>query len=86
MTLLFVQHSPFSLSGPVVLLNTMSTNTLSLCSSLRVRDQVSHTYKTSDSIVVLCVSICGFLYRRRVVATIPRKAVNTIGLNVRGLS
>jgi hypothetical protein len=31
-----------SLFGPNILLNTLVSNTLSLCSSLKVRDQVSH--------------------------------------------
>jgi hypothetical protein len=34
-----------SLFGPNILLNTLFSNTLSLCSSLNVRDQVSHPYR-----------------------------------------
>src|SRR5215470_4552013 len=39
-------HSPVasSLLGPNILLSTLFWNTLSLCSSLSVRDQVSHPY------------------------------------------
>jgi hypothetical protein len=37
-----------SLFGPKILLRTLFSNTLSLCSSLSVRDQVSHPYKTTD--------------------------------------
>jgi hypothetical protein len=39
-------HSPVasSLLGPNILLSTLFSNTLSLCSSLSVRDQVSHPY------------------------------------------
>jgi hypothetical protein len=33
-----------SLFGPNILVNTLFSNTLSLCSSLNVRDQVSHPY------------------------------------------
>jgi hypothetical protein len=42
-------HSPVpsSLLGPNILLSTLFSNTLSLCSSLSVRDQVSHPYKQS---------------------------------------
>jgi hypothetical protein len=42
-------HSPVtsSLLGPNILLSTLFSNTLSLCSSLSVRDQVSHPYKTT---------------------------------------
>ena len=42
-------HSPVtpSLLGPNILLNTLFSNTLSLCSSLNVSDQVSHPYKTT---------------------------------------
>jgi hypothetical protein len=39
-------HSPVtsSLLGPNILLSTLFSNTLSLCSSLSVRDQISHPY------------------------------------------
>jgi hypothetical protein len=36
-----------SLFGPNILLNTLFSNTLSLCSSLNIRDQVRHPYKTT---------------------------------------
>jgi hypothetical protein len=36
-----------SLFGPNILLNTLFSNTLSLWSSLNVRDQVSHPYRTT---------------------------------------
>jgi hypothetical protein len=40
-------HSPVtsSLLGPYILLRTLFSNTISLCSSLIMRDQVSHPYK-----------------------------------------
>src|SRR5215469_580877 len=52
-------HSPdtSSLLGPNTLLNTLFSNTLSLCSSLNVSDQVSHPYKTTGKIIVLYVLI-----------------------------
>jgi hypothetical protein len=42
-------HSPVasSLLGPKILLSTLFSNTLSLCSSLSVTDQVSHPYETT---------------------------------------
>jgi hypothetical protein len=48
-------HSPVasSLLGPNILLSTLFSNTLSLCSSLSVRDQVPHPYKTSGKTTVL---------------------------------
>jgi hypothetical protein len=48
-------HSPVasSLLGPNILLSSLFSNTLSLCSSLSVRDQVSHPYKTRGKIIVL---------------------------------
>ena len=48
-------HSPVipSLLGPNILLNTLFSNTLSLCSSRNVSDQVSHPYKTTGKITVL---------------------------------
>ena len=50
-------HSPVtpSLLGPNILLNTLFSNTLSLCSSLNVRDEVSHPYKTTGKIIVLYI-------------------------------
>ena len=39
-----------SLLAPNILLNTLFSNTLSLCSSLIVSDQVSHRYKTTGKI------------------------------------
>jgi hypothetical protein len=42
---------------PYILLSTLFSNTLSLCSSLNVRDQVSHQYRTTDKIMVLYTSI-----------------------------
>jgi hypothetical protein len=44
-----VTSSPLS---PNILLRTLFSNTLSLCSSLSVRDQVSHPYKTTGRIMV----------------------------------
>ena len=45
-------HSPVtpSLLDPNILLNTLFSNTLSLCSSLNVSDQFSHPYKTTGKI------------------------------------
>jgi len=55
-------HSPVtsSLLGPNILLNTLFSNTLSLCSSLSVSDQVSHPHKTRK-IIVLYILIFIFL-------------------------
>jgi hypothetical protein len=46
-------HSPVtsSLFGPNILLSTLFSNTLSLCSSLNVRDQVSHPYRTTGKYI-----------------------------------
>jgi hypothetical protein len=49
-------HFPVTsaLFGPNILLNTLNTlfsNILSLCSSFKVRDQVSYSYKTTDKII-----------------------------------
>jgi hypothetical protein len=50
-------HSPItsSLLGQNILLRTLFSNTLSLCSSLNVTDQVSHPYKTTGRIMVLSI-------------------------------
>jgi hypothetical protein len=46
-----------SLLGPNILL---FSNTLNLCSSLSVRDQVSHPYKTTGKIIVSYILIFMF--------------------------
>jgi len=61
-----------SLLGPNILFNTLFSNTISLRSSLKVSDQVSHPYETTGKIKVVrefcwqvsatCTSCC---YRRR---------------------
>jgi len=55
-------HSPVtsSLLGPNILLNTLFSNTLGLCSSLNVSGQVSHPHKTTGKIIVLYVLIFNF--------------------------
>jgi hypothetical protein len=64
MKLLIMQFPPppvtSSLFGPNILLNTLFSNTLSLCSSLNVRDQVSHPYRRKDKIIVLYILIFVF--------------------------
>jgi hypothetical protein len=42
-----------SLFGPNIFLSTLFSNTLSLCSSLNVRDQVSHPYRTTTRLYKL---------------------------------
>src|SRR5215475_7947913 len=46
-----------SLLDPNTLLNSLFSNTLSLCSSLNVSDQVSHPYKTTGRIILLYILI-----------------------------
>jgi hypothetical protein len=60
-------HSPVtsSLLGPNNRLRTLFSNTLSLCSSLSVTDQVSHPYKTTGRIMVLYILTVTFLDSRR---------------------
>jgi hypothetical protein len=41
------------LFGPNILFNTRFSNTLSLCPSLNVREQVSHPYRTTGKIIAL---------------------------------
>jgi hypothetical protein len=55
-------HSPVTLSlfCPNILHSTLFSNTLRLCSSLNVRDQVSHPYRTTGKIIVLYILIFKF--------------------------
>ena len=52
-------HNPVTsfLLGPNIFLSTLFSNTLNLCFSLNVTDQVSHPYKTKDNIIVLYILI-----------------------------
>jgi hypothetical protein len=54
-----------SLIRPNSLLNTLFSNTLSLCSSHNVRDQVSHPYRTTGKITVVYILVFMFLDSRR---------------------
>jgi hypothetical protein len=45
------------LLGPNILLSTLCSNTLSLCSSLSVSNQVSHPHKTTNKIIFLYILI-----------------------------
>jgi hypothetical protein len=60
-------HCPVisSLLGPDILLSTLFSNTLSVCSSLNVTDQVSHPYKTTGRIMVLYILTFTFPDSRR---------------------
>jgi hypothetical protein len=54
-----------SLLGPNILLSTLFLNTLSLCSSLNVRAQVSHPYRTTGKIIVSYIPIFMFFDSRQ---------------------
>jgi hypothetical protein len=56
----FLHDPSTSLLGPNILLNTLFSNTLSLCSSLKMRDQVSQQYCTIGKIAVLYILIFRF--------------------------
>jgi hypothetical protein len=47
----------YSLFGPTILLSTLFSNTLSLYSSLNVRDHVSHPYRTTGKIIVYVLTV-----------------------------
>jgi hypothetical protein len=48
-----------------ILLSTLFSNTLSLCSFLNVRDQVSHPYRTTDKIIILYILTLKLFHSRR---------------------
>jgi hypothetical protein len=60
--MLFFIQFPFTLSlfSRNILLRTLSSNTLSLCSSLNVRHQVSHPHRTTSEIIVSYILISSF--------------------------
>jgi hypothetical protein len=52
-------------SGPNMLLSTLFSNTLSVCSSHNILDKVSHTYRTKGKILLSNILIFMFLNSRR---------------------
>jgi hypothetical protein len=69
MKLLIMQFLPISrdfisLRSRYILI-TLLSNTLSLCSSLNFRDQVSHSYRTTGKIILLYILILMLLDSKR---------------------
>jgi hypothetical protein len=60
-----MQFFSSSLFGPNILLSTLLSNTLSLCSSPNVTDHASHPYRTAGKTVVPYILIHTFLDSRR---------------------
>jgi hypothetical protein len=60
-------HSPVTsyLFGPNILLSTLLSKTLSLCTSLNVRDQVSHPYRNTGKIIIWNILIFMLFDSRR---------------------
>jgi hypothetical protein len=54
-----------SFFSPNILLSILFSNTLSLCYSLNVRDQVSHPHRTTGKVIVLYILNFTFLDSRR---------------------
>jgi hypothetical protein len=68
MKFIIMQFSPrsvFSLLGQNFLLNTLFSKTLSLLSSFKVRDQVSHPYNTTGKIKDFYILIFRFFDMKR---------------------
>jgi hypothetical protein len=64
----------------VIKYTTILSNSLSLYSSLNVRDQVLHPYKTTDKIIVLYMSITG-KYVPKIIAFNPLMEVRGVWYN-----
>jgi len=61
----FLQPSvTFTLSDPNILLSTLFSSTLNLCSSHNIRDQVLHPYKATGESIVFYILISIILGRR----------------------
>jgi hypothetical protein len=60
-------HTPVtsSLYSQNIFFGTLFSNTLSLFSSLNIKDQVSHPYRTTDKIVVLCILIFNYFRQQK---------------------
>ena len=73
-----------SLLGPNILLNNIFSNTLSFLSSRNVSDQVWHSYKTTDKIIVLYILIYKFLNSNlhRMIANISWHIVHIVTINL----
>jgi hypothetical protein len=60
---IIMQFYPWSIFLPFRSnINTLFSETLSLCSSLEMKDQVSHPYNTTGKITVLYILVFNFLY------------------------
>jgi hypothetical protein len=60
----FLRHPvTFPLLRPNIPLNTLFSDTLNLCSSLSVADQVSHSNKTTHTIIVLYTFTFVYIFR-----------------------
>jgi hypothetical protein len=61
----FLHDPSSSLLGPNIFLNNLFSKTLSLCSSHKVRDQVSHPYSTTGKITIFYILLFIFFDIRR---------------------
>jgi hypothetical protein len=64
--------------GPNILLNTIFSNNLSLCSSIDLSDQVSHPYKTTDKNVIIYIFIFEFFESKPVEKEILHQMIASI--------
>jgi hypothetical protein len=63
----FLENTVTAFLGPNILLTSLLSDKLKLCFSLNMRDQISHSYKTTGTIIVLyCIqnfNLCAFAYQ-----------------------
>jgi hypothetical protein len=65
-----------SLLNPNIFLSNLFSNTLFLCPFLNMRDQVTHTYKTTDKGTFLCFKSLGVIHQTIIQNVLDREGAH----------